>query len=149
MREPSKIDKPLLIVGVVVLVLVIGAVALVVGGPRTADLDRGTPAGTVQAYVQAVLDRDWDAARALLLEPGEPCRNERSYEDETVRAVVDRVDEKGARASVTLLVSFRGGDDPFNQYEWSDTQTFDLTRQGDWMIEQVPWRFQILCERGD
>jgi len=136
-----------MILGGVVLVLVVAAVAVLAIRPGPADLDPDSPEGVVQRYLEAVMDSDDETAKALL-DSSFDC--EAPYfrpDDESFRISLESVDVSGDRATVEVLATYSYGEPPFDRNQYSESQTFRLTRtDGKWLISEVPWRFQ-LCER--
>lgn len=128
------------LVGVVVLLAV---AAGVVSSRREATvLDRGTPEGVTQAYVQAVLDDD-PAAAAALLSPASGCDiNDvaQSYLPEAVRVVLESTTVDADTAVVTLRVTDTYGGGPFDSSEYSHTERVTLARDdGAWLVVGSSW----------
>ncbi len=149
MDTPNKPDRPLFVAGLTVLVLVLVAVAVIVFRPEPTVFDPSTPEGVVQTYVRAVLDKDDEAAMALLADETEcePIRFGRSGDD-SIRVTLGKVEIDGDRATVDVRITTSGGGSPFDRWEYSETDSFTLTRQGgEWLIKTLPWRF-VICEKG-
>lgn len=126
---------------VVVAVIVAAAlVTVVLSGRHTADFEPGTPEAVVQDYVDAVLDRDAEAA-VRLLAPGSPCDVEdidRAYIDDDVRVTLRDVEVSGTAARVD--VSITAGSGGLIPAQWTQEATFRLVRtDGDWRITGAPW----------
>lgn len=139
----KQINRPLVLAGAGLLVLVIAAVAAVVGTRGVADFDPESPEGVVQRYVQAILDGDDERALALLVDPESECYDR---EREDFRMTLADVEVDGDRAEVEVTITRGGGDPPFDGYPYATEDVFDLRRVGDdWRISGAPWQFQI-CE---
>ena len=124
--------------------VVLIAAGVVVGVLREPVLlDPQTPEGTVQAYVQAVLDGEWNEARSHLTDDLEAeCTAidfRRSWVPDSLTATLAdvRVDSDEAEVAVRLRTAAEPG--PFGgRYE--TTETFDLIREGTtWRITGQPW----------
>lgn len=136
-------NRSLVVAAIGLVVLVIAAVAAVVGTGSVADLDPESPEGVVQRYVQAILDGDDDTALALLVDPERDCF-ERERDD--FRMTLAGVEIDGDRAEVEVSITRGGGDPPFDGYPYATEDVFDLRRiDEDWRISEAPWQFQI-CE---
>lgn len=128
------------LVGVVVLLAV---VAGVVASQRQAPvLDRDSPEGVTQAYVQAVIDGDHLAA-ADLLSPSSGCDLadvSQAYLPEAVRVVLESAEVEGDQAVVVLRVTDRYSDGPFGSSEYSHTERVTLAREGGtWLVTGSSW----------
>ena len=106
-------------------------------------LDPQTPEGTVQAYVQAVLDGEWSDARSHLTEDlGAECTAinfRHSWVPDSLTATLDDVRIDDDEAEVLVRLRTPAEPDPFGgRYE--TTETFDLLREGTtWRITGQPW----------
>jgi hypothetical protein len=130
------------ILAAALVVLVTAAVA--VGVLREpALLDPQSPEGTVQAYVQAVLDGDWAEARSHL---GDDLDADCSAIDfrqawvpDGLTATLDDVKVDGDEAEVAIRLRTAAEPDPFGG-GYATTETFDLTREGStWLVIGQPW----------
>lgn len=129
------------ILGVVVAGIAIVIVAVIgIVGSGAPHRDAATPAGTVQAYLAALLDgRTADAA--ALLDPASGCSArdlDTAYLPQSVR--VDLIDEQTSSdaAQVRVHVEQSTGD-PFGG-TWGEDRTMRLVRVGGvWRITGVPW----------
>lgn len=134
------------IVGLVVLVLLVGVVAIgivlgVVREPTTFAV--GTPEGTVQAYAQAVLDGRWVDARALLASDLQPrcgiadLRN--AWVEQPVTLHLEDVRVADDRAEVEIRLRHVAMPDPLGM-DRTSVELFDLVREaGAWRITGEPW----------
>ena len=139
---------PLLAMGALVVLAVIVAIALGLRGPE--DLPDGTPEAAVQDYLQAVLDGDDDAIRALLAtdklaECDEAFFEYSSYGIDGVGFELDDIEVTGdtARAELTQRSSSTG--DPFEGSRRYGQEIVELRREGgEWKIDGAswPWRFE-------
>lgn len=131
----------LLVFGVViVLAIVVTAIASAVNRPE--PLEAGTPEAAVQAFVQAVIDGDEDAAAALLTERLEQrCDTRLDYYrgGDSLRASLGDVDVDGNAATVEVdFVS--ASRDLFDSYQYDFSQEFDLVvENGEWRISRLDW----------
>ncbi len=149
METSKKPDRPLFVAGLTVVVLVLVAILVIVFRPAPVEYDPATPEGTVQTYVRAVLDRDNDAAAALMVEEPE-CKPDPypRFGEESIRISLGKVEIDGDRATVEVRITTSGGNAPFDRYEWTEEDRFFLDREaGVWRIDTAPWRFMI-CQEG-
>lgn len=106
-------------------------------------LNPQTPEGTVQVYVQAVLDGEWTEARSHLAGDLEAeCTAldfRRSWVPDSLTVTLDDVRVDGDEAEVVVRLRTVAQPDPFGgQYE--TTETFDLTRENaTWQLIGQPW----------
>lgn len=111
-----------------------------------APLDPSSPEGVVQAYTNAVIDGDIDAAQALLVpEIADDClRVPGGTDDYRVTLLESDVQGDSARVRVLIVTTFDSGGLGGDSYESEDV--FLLSREGDeWLLEAVPWQFAV-CE---
>lgn len=149
METSKKPDRPLFVAGLTVVVLVLVAIVVIVFRPEPVEYDPATPEGTVQTYVRAVLDRDNDAAAALMVEEPE-CKPDPypRFGEESIRISLGKVEIDGDRATVEVRITTSGGNAPFDRYEWTEEDRFFLDLEaGVWRIDTAPWRFMI-CQEG-
>lgn len=130
-----------LAIGVAVIVLV-AVIAAVVSATRSAPTyGEGTPERTVQEFLTAALDGDYEAAADLLVADSS-CDVEdfdRAYVPDDVRVVLHTTNVEADTARVGVEVVYGAGD-PFGGSEYSEDQSFRLTRTGEqWAIEGIPW----------
>lgn len=145
----SKRPAWLLPTGIVLLVLVLVVIALV---REPVQLDPATPEGTVQEYLQAISDDDYEKAFELL-DPEEfegcvPSDIERHVQDEPFTASFES-DVHPLDDEDTVIVNVRirfGTDGPFGS-GWETFESFELIRDdGAWLITDEPWpRFFWEC----
>ena len=139
-RQPSRLVGWGLVLALVALV-VAGVAAGVLRQP--AVLDPASPDGTVQAYVQAVLDGDWDRARSHV-DDGLAARCtvldfRHSWVPDGLTAVLAdvRLDDDCAEVEVRLRTTAQPG---LFDTGYRTTETFDLVRTGTtWHITGQPW----------
>lgn len=127
-------------VGAVILLAIFAGVVL---SRRAApSLDPNTPAGTVQAYLSAVIAGDYPAA-ARLLSPLSGCDVSdlaASPAPGTARVVLERTAVDGDHAVVTVDVTDGHQDGPFGSAGYSRSERITLQREdGLWRITGSPW----------
>lgn len=149
-RRPSW----LLPAGIGLLVLVLVVVALV---RDPVQLDPGTPEGTVQEYLQAISEDDFETAFELLhpeeFEGCVPGDIERHVGDRQFTASLESDAQPiGDRDMTVVNVRIRfGTDGPFGS-GWETFESFELIHEDNfWWITGEPWpHFFFACrERGD
>ncbi|HEY3436859.1 MAG TPA: hypothetical protein VGK35_04150 [Actinotalea sp.] len=124
-------------------IVVLAVVAGVVASRRTSPvLDRATPEGVTQAYVQAVLAGDM-AGAADLLAPASGCDitdTGQAYLPDSVRVVLESTTVDGSKAVVTLRVTDSYGDEPFGDGGYTHTERVTLEKDGGrWRVLASPW----------
>jgi len=122
-------------------VLVVAAlVTVLVASRHPAQLEPGTPEAAVQGYLEAVVDRDSDAA-VQMLAPGSECTVEdfdNAYTGEDVHVSLREVRVLGETARVDVIITTGSGE--IIPTKWSERQTFRLRRTGDeWLLSGTPW----------
>ncbi len=132
-----------LYIGVVAAILAITA-GIVFNASGPAEYDAGTPEATVQKYVQAVLDEDFDSADSLLTAAAvKQCKDSYFQSQDVQRVRISDSRTSSDEATIEVDITQQNRDDPFAG-EYSVTDRFLLERDGaDWKISSVPW---ILCE---
>lgn len=136
-----------IVVGLVVLVAVV--VGVLAANRTATEYDRATPEGVVQAYVEAVLDGDHEAAADLLSEDNACDVNDldSSYLPEYDRVVLREAEVDGDSARVEIEAVVAEG--PFAAFDYSERHTFRLERSGtEWRITGRPWPV-FECFKGD
>ncbi len=125
-------------VGVAAMVLV---AALVVGRRGTIDVPPGSPQATVQAYLQAISDRDRSGARAQLTDwLASNCSLVDIGLPTVERAVLVRTTTTGDRARVVVSVTERWSSGLLDLQDTTSLQTFNLERTpSGWRIRDLPW----------
>lgn len=131
---------PLIVGGSLIVLLVI--VAVFVGfNPTVETYDASTPEGTVQSYLQALLDGDEATASALLVDdPEDPC-----LEDSFDRPVADSrisIDEVevGDGAATVSIVTTQIGDAVIGNSRY-DSAFRLVAVDGGWRIEAADWPY--------
>ncbi|MGV9194519.1 hypothetical protein ACQ143_09265 [Microbacterium sp. MC2] len=144
-RKP---DRTLWVVIGVVAALVVVALIVVFTRGGSAPLDESSPAGVVQRYTQAVLDRDREAAlRHLAPDVADRCERLDPSAADDVRAVLDDTREHGDSAEVTVTISQPAGGGLLGPNEYSYQASFWLARtDSGWVIETAPWEFAVCAE---
>lgn len=128
--------------------LLVVAVLAVVFRPAVEELDPATPEGTVQRYVQALLDGNEQAAASFLRPSDEECEVFEPEFLDTVRVTLVDVATHDGSSDVQVRITTAGGEPPFDRYESSSEGEFELIRSADgsWQIDQAPWPFEV-CEK--
>ena len=122
-------------IGVAVLIIGLVAIALV---REPAELDPNTPEGTVQVYLQAISDSDYESAFAVLdPEFYEGCDAgslaTHRQEDFTARIEGGGKPDDGETAFVRVSMTFGDGG-PFGS-QWTNNQAFTVVNHdGSWWI---------------
>lgn len=135
-----------IIIGLIVAVLVVAA-AIVNAVRPPEQFSRATPEGTVQAFLVALNEENYDGAHALLSEesrgrckPGDLVRDR----TEATRIVVDDVTEAGQTVIVDLDVTVTEASDGFEPYRYDTEMRFTLVREGGSLfIDELP--YYIYC----
>lgn len=125
------------VAGAIVVVLV--GIALV---RKPVELDPTTPEGTVQVYLQAIADEDYQVA---LDQTSEEIRNSCTAGDisdnnyyETFTATLGEVEEFGERVQVEATLNTQS--DVFFDPGYGYRETFVLIEEGGrWVITENPW----------
>lgn len=135
-----------IIIGSIVAVLVVAA-AIVNAVRPPEQFSRDTPEGTVQAFLVALNDENYDAAHALLSEDSrDQCTPADLVRDRTeaTRIVVDDVVEAGQTVIVDLDVTVTEASDGFEPYRYDTEMRFTLVREGGSLfIDELP--YYIYC----
>lgn len=150
-KQTSSSNRLLMWMGAGLLALVVlAAAAVALRSP--ADFETGSPEAVVQEYVNAVLDEDADAAFALLTPAAQRRCNVDDLEDRYIRGERSRIvlidsEIDGASATVELEFNAASGDSPFDIYEYSFEQRFELRNiEGEWRIADSQWPFYRCTE---
>ena len=128
--------------GFVVVVVVLAGIALL---REPALLDADTPEGTVQRYLQAISDSDYDLAYTYL-DPVhyEGCGPEdiaRHAPNDSFNATFADSTDTGGVAFVEVTMRFGGGADPFGS-AWTSYEQFQLEADGSaWFITGEAWPY--------
>ena len=137
-----------------------GAIALVVALVIVAlardpvQLDPSTPEGTVQAYVQAIADKDYETAFELLdpdeSEGCEPLDLAFFGREEPFTVTLGETDISNATAFVEVTISYGPNPGPFDAGQGGHEELFVLERSdGQWLITNEPWPyFKWKCREG-
>lgn len=145
MSEPRSAGSRLAIVmGVIVVGLVVTAAVVNSLRPVT-DYPRDTAEGTVQAFLFAINDDDFDAAHDLLApelaadcQPGELLRPD----FEASRIVVGDVTDAGDEVFVEVLITVVEAGSDFEPYRYEDQWHFTLIQGQDGpLISELPYYY--------
>ncbi|REK26268.1 MAG: hypothetical protein DWQ40_00105 [Actinobacteria bacterium] len=129
------------LVGVVLLVLTLIALFR-----EPVQFDANTPEGTVQGYLQAIADQDWEEAHAHLSEAlQDECTTAdmaRNGPYGSFTATLGDVEELGQRTLVNVTIR-EGTDGGFGAGGYTfDPGPFALEQEsGSWVITQVTWPY--------
>jgi len=121
------------------------ALVLVALAREPVQLDPTTPAGTVQAYLQAISDGDYETAlEALDPQSFEGCTaadiRRTVWQDSFTATLPNDVDDSGERVVVEVTMRF-GGQGVFDR-GWESRELFVLTQHdGAWLITEDPWPY--------
>lgn len=114
------------------------------------EFDPNLPEGAVQGYLRAVFDEDEDRALTYLAAGTECDRDDfrGAVTSDSARVVLRGAEVDGDEATVVVEIVYTGGQGPFDTYEWSEEQTFELERKGDrWVLVGEPWPLYF-CREG-
>ena len=144
-------QKGWLIGGAVFLVALVVASVVVALREREASLDEGTPEATVQQFLRAVEDEDYQLVHSLFAEDLiEDCTVEELFSGNTPvesrlkndRITLERTSTVNETVFVTVRVSQVRGSGPFGASESSFEQRFALRQEdGEWRFSDYPWPF--------
>lgn len=126
--------------GGAVVLAVIAAVAT--SGRSSSELPADSPEATVQAYLEAILDRDVSALDRL--EADTDCETSDITQapiPDSARAVLVEVDVDGDQATIEVEISESSAGSPFDTYEFVHDEVFVLEQDddGEWRITGAPW----------
>lgn len=144
---PQSTDRTLVVVLSIVAVLVVAALIAVFARGAAPQFDPSTPEGTVQAYANAVVSNDLEAARAMHVasHTDEGCIPSFGWSTISLRLALVDTQISGDSAVVTVTVT-EGYSGPFSgDYSYDDR--FELVRGsgGEWFVSVAPWNLQV-CE---
>ena len=128
--------------GVVAAAVLVGAV---VGALREATpLDRDSPEGVVQAFLQAVFDGDYSAALTFLDSDTTASCDQGDFRaawiPESMTAALDDVRVRDGEAEVSVRLRTVTGPEPFGSGAYSSQETFELIHEGGvWRITEGFW----------
>ncbi|MEA1902521.1 MAG: hypothetical protein U9N56_03235 [Actinomycetota bacterium] len=140
------------VLGIAVVALV--AIAL---NREPVQLDPNTPEGTVQAYLQAIGDSDYDAAFELLdpeeyegCSPADLATSVNRGEPFTAVFDTENIEKVGNDTTLVPVRMQFGSTGPFGN-GWTQWETFILTdRTGSWLITEEAWPYFVWsCREGD
>lgn len=136
--KDQKANKFLAIV--VAIIAVVALVVLIVGKQDTVQLDRATPEGTVQEYLNAVVAGDFDSA-AQKFDSESSCKAEdldKAYFDSDVRISLVNSTETSTGAVVRVQIESPSGA-PLGGY-YGEEHTLRLVKaDSGWLISGIPW----------
>lgn len=125
---------------VVAAIAIVALIVVLASRQSTTQLDQGTPEATVQQYLQAVSDRNFDQALEFLSEDSK-CTVEdfdRAYIQESLRIGLTESSANQETAAVTVSIQSSNGD-PFGG-TYTEERNFRLVNSdGEWKITGTPW----------
>lgn len=125
---------------VIVVIATISLIVVLATRQETTQLDSNSPEGAVQQYLQAVSDRDFNAALTYLSEDSK-CTVEdfdRAYIQDSLRVGLSETAENEATAVVTVSIQSSNGD-PFGG-TYTEERNFRLVNSDTgWKITGIPW----------
>lgn len=129
-----------LIISIGVIFLAVTLVVIFSSTRSAVTLDRSTPAGTVQAFLQAALQgKNLEAAKFFA--PNSGCdvhALDRAYVISTARVDLANVTTDGDTAQVRVKVEIPNGA-PFENF-MTEEHAFSLVNtNGTWLLDGVPW----------
>lgn len=148
MSEQSSTRIWLLAGGALLVVVALVVVALARG---PVELDPTTPEGTVQAYLQAISDKDYETALAMVDPDAENCTpGDIAYAapQDPFSATLLETTVSGDTAIVEVSIRFGSSPGPFEPGDRGFGEVFHLEdRDGVWVIVGTPWPyFEWRCE---
>ena len=134
------------VAAVVAAAIALSVVAIVAGGDEP-EFAAGTPEGTVQSYLRAVIDGDASAARGYLsADLNDRCDEARLRDayrrpsDRDVRVTLRGTREVGDVTEVRVRITEFRGAPPFGGDDYSHDAFFALRQEGgEWRIVDPPW----------
>jgi hypothetical protein len=125
---------------VVAAIVIIALIVVLAVKEPTAELDKSSPEGVVQQYLNAAIDKDFDQAKSFLASDTK-CTAEdfdRAYIQDSLRIGLSEVSPAESTAVVTVSIQYSNGD-PFGG-TYSEDRNFRLIKTDDgWKITGVPW----------
>ena len=135
-------------------VLLVAALVIVALARDPVKLDPSTPEGTVQAYVQAIADKDYETAFKLLHpDESEGCRPAdlaHFGRNDPFTVTLGDTDISNGTAFVEVTISQGQSPGPFDPGRGGYEELFVLERSdGQWLITDEPWPyFNWRCVEG-
>lgn len=131
--------NPMRLLAMILGVALIGALLFVASRSENGNFEAGSPEATVQAYLQAMVDRDNDQALSYF-EPTTKCDSsdlDRQYISPDLTVDLIESSTTGDRAQVKIRIRY-SNDDLFGG--WSEDHTIALTKLEDqWRLAGTPW----------
>jgi hypothetical protein len=128
--------------GILAIVIVAVAVVLAIGEPEVTAYLADTPEGTVQRYLQAVYDKDDEAARALLTERAiremgsGPVSGPFCEQSDGQQVSIGNVNTDGDRSTIQLEIeNVSGSGLGFDRYSWDRSVSLLFENDG-WKIDE-------------
>ena len=146
MQTPAaRPDRTLLVILSIIAAVAILALVVVFTRGTTAQLDRSSPEGVVQAYTAAVIDGKLSAITPLLSKAaGENCERVQPDTSTNIRVTLVSTKIDGDHAPVHVLISTSYGSGPFGDSGYETEDRFMLVNEGgQWLVDSAPWQFTI------
>lgn len=125
---------------VVAAIAVVALIAVFAVKEPTAELDKGSPEGVVQQYLNAAIEKDFDQAKSFLASDTKCAADDfdRAYIQDSIRIGLSDATSTETSAKVTVTIETSNGD-PFGG-SYAETQTFRLVKEDSgWKITGIPW----------
>ena len=135
-KSPNRVLA--VVIGLIIFAVVV--VAVLSTTKSAVVMDRSTPAGSVQAYLKAVLVGK-DAEAAMWLSPTGACTVTdigRTYIVETARVLLINSTTTGSTAEVRIRVEIPSGS-PLGVFMTEDHTVRLIKSDGRWLITGIPW----------
>jgi len=138
MEQERRIPGWLLPLAAVAAVVILVAIGL---NREPAEFDPDTPEGTVQAYIAALVEGDFETAASFWSEEGcAPSSIEPTRGAPDISATLIRADEGDDEATVVIQITENVSDPVSGIYEYQEW--FSLVRRADaWQIRQPSWPY--------
>jgi len=132
--------------------LVIGVLVVIALVREPIQLDPNTPEGTVQNYLQAISDHDYEGAFNLIdpetTEGCAPSDLARAAPSQSFSATLGEAETTGETAYVTVSMSFASSPGPFEPGMGSFDEYFELKQiEGQWYLTGNSWPYyEWMCD---
>lgn len=138
--------SPNRILGIVMAILIVAVVIVTLFGPgnTSKNLDPSTPAGTVQSYLTAVLQGNYEkAAQFIASESSCDVQDlDRVFTMDTARVDLVKTEIEGSHAQVWVKVDYPSDApfDPVFEGVTLEDHTYRLVQaNGRWLLTGIPW----------
>lgn len=147
MQTPTgRPDRTLIVILSIIAAVVVLAVVVVFTRGAPAPLDASSPEGVVQAYSQAIMAGDRDAALELVPDSvRKDCEPADYGTNSQLRMSLRSTEVTGDRAVIRVGLSQGYSTGPFGGGAYESEDTFTLERiDGQWLVTNAPWSL-IVC----